>query len=193
MGLDTHKRLTEMHEDGDVENNIGIQIEVLDAIVPEHALEKVTSGQCQSTLRESGEHGDLVRILLHWIQVAVAVRHRSISFSRRNPLLTKVSRSSVFNLAFFHSLAWLGRRVDDNDDSGAEPSASLQVLFFPALVFMLSDRDAFILEVTGVFTHIRSGATLEVDYGSVYRSNLLCGGGGSSSSGAEGLRSRSIR
>jgi hypothetical protein len=107
--------------------------------------------------------------------------------------LTKVSRSSVFNLAFFHSLAWLGRRVDDNDDSGAEPSASLQVLFFPALVFMLSDRDAFILEVTGVFTHIRSGATLEVDYGSVYRSNLLCGGGGSSSSGAEGLRSRSIR
>jgi hypothetical protein len=87
----------------------------------------------------------------------MAVRHRSISFSRRNPLLTKVSRSSVFNLAFFHSLAWLGRRVDDNDDSGAEPSASLRVLFLPALVFMLLDRDAFILEVTGVFTHIRSG------------------------------------
>jgi hypothetical protein len=41
----------------------------------------------------------------------VAVRHRSISFSQRNPLLTKESRSSVFNLAFFHSLDGLGCRA----------------------------------------------------------------------------------
>jgi hypothetical protein len=56
--------------------------------------------------------------------------------------LTKASRSSVFNFAFFHSLAGLGRRVDGGDDSEAEPSASLWVLFFPVLVFMLLDGDA---------------------------------------------------
>jgi hypothetical protein len=33
-----------MDEDGDVENTVGVQIEVLDAVVPEHALEEVTGG-----------------------------------------------------------------------------------------------------------------------------------------------------
>jgi hypothetical protein len=56
---------------------------------------------------------------------------------------------------------------------------------------MILDGDDFILQVTSVFTRIRSGAPLEVDCGSAYRSNLLHGGG--STSGAEGLRSRSIQ
>jgi hypothetical protein len=68
-GLDTHKRLAEMDKDGDVENTIGIQIEVLIVIVLEHAFKEVIGGQCQSTLHELGEHGDLVRILLHWMRV----------------------------------------------------------------------------------------------------------------------------
>jgi hypothetical protein len=67
MGLDTHTRLTKMNEDGDLENTVGIQIEELDVVVPEHALEEVTGGQRQSMLYESDEHADLVRILLHWI------------------------------------------------------------------------------------------------------------------------------
>jgi hypothetical protein len=45
MGLDTRKHLAEMDEDRDVENAVGIQTKVLDAIVPEHALEEVTRGQ----------------------------------------------------------------------------------------------------------------------------------------------------
>jgi hypothetical protein len=35
VGLDSHERLTEMYEDRDVEDTIGIKIQVLDAIVPE--------------------------------------------------------------------------------------------------------------------------------------------------------------
>jgi hypothetical protein len=93
-------------------------------------------------------------------------------------MLTRASRSSVFNLAFFHSLVGLGRGVDDGDDSGADPSASLRVLVFPAPVFELLDGDAFILQVHGVFTRIRSGATLAADCGSASRSNLKHGGGG---------------
>jgi hypothetical protein len=48
---------------------------------------------------------------------------------------------------------------------------------------MLLDGDVFILQVRGVITHIRSGATLATDYDDVYRSNLLCSGG---DKGAEG-------
>jgi hypothetical protein len=70
MGLDAQKRSVEMHEERDVENTVRIQIEVLDSVVPEQALEEVTGGQCQSTLRELGEHRDLVWILLHWIWIS---------------------------------------------------------------------------------------------------------------------------
>jgi hypothetical protein len=68
-------------------------------------------------------------------------------------------------LDFFHSLAELGCGGDGGDDSGADPFASLWDLFFPAPVFELLDGDAFILQVQGVFTHIRSGATLVADGG----------------------------
>jgi hypothetical protein len=64
--------------------------------------------------------------------------------------LTKASRSSVFSLDFFLSLAGLGCGEDDNDDSGADPSASSRDLFFPALAFELLDGDGFILQVQGV-------------------------------------------
>jgi hypothetical protein len=67
VGLDTYKRLIETDEDGDLENTIGIQVEVLDAILPEHALEEVTGAQRQSTLHELGEHGDKGRPWWHAI------------------------------------------------------------------------------------------------------------------------------
>jgi hypothetical protein len=63
-------------------------------------------------------------------------------------------------LDFFLSLAGLGCGEDGGDDSGADPSASLKDLFFPALAFELLDGDGFILQVQGVFTRIRLGATL---------------------------------
>jgi hypothetical protein len=74
---------------------LGVEVEVLDHIVSEHPLEEVIRRLCKSALSSgcfSIRYGSLV-----------VTRHRSISFSRRNPLLTKVRRSSVFNFALFHS------------------------------------------------------------------------------------------
>jgi hypothetical protein len=70
MGLDSHKRLTEVYKYGDVENTVGIQIQVLDVVVPEKTFEEVTGGQRKSTLRESGGHRNLIWIFLHQTRVA---------------------------------------------------------------------------------------------------------------------------
>jgi hypothetical protein len=70
VGLDTHKCLAEVDKDGDVENAIRVEIEVLNTIVPEHALEKIAGVQRQSTLHEPGKHWDLIRVLLHQIRIA---------------------------------------------------------------------------------------------------------------------------
>jgi hypothetical protein len=35
MGLDPQKGFTEMYEDGNVEDTIGVEVELLDAVVPE--------------------------------------------------------------------------------------------------------------------------------------------------------------
>jgi hypothetical protein len=85
----------------------------------------------------------------------------STSFSLMNPLFRRVSRSSVFTLDFFHSRLGSAR---GGDMGGATPvaaaAASSRPLFFPA-AFDVLDGDGFILQVQGVFTHIRSGATLK--------------------------------
>jgi hypothetical protein len=56
VGLDSHKSLTEVYEDRDVEDTIGIKIQVLDVVVPEKTFEEITGRECQPTLHESGEH-----------------------------------------------------------------------------------------------------------------------------------------
>jgi hypothetical protein len=77
----------------------------------------------------------------------VAARHISISFSRRNPLFTSASKSSIFTLDFFHSLFGLGRGGDiDGNESRADPAASSRDLFFATPVFMLLDGEDFILQ-----------------------------------------------
>jgi hypothetical protein len=71
-------------------------------------------------------------------------------------------------LSFFHSLFGFGRGGDvGGDESRADPSASLRDIFFPAPapVFMLLDGEDFILQVHGVFTRIRSGASLVASSG----------------------------
>jgi hypothetical protein len=46
VGLDPHKRLAEMYEDGDMKNTIGIQVQVLDIVVLQQPLEEITGGEC---------------------------------------------------------------------------------------------------------------------------------------------------
>jgi hypothetical protein len=52
-----------------VEDPVGIDIQVLNTIVPEHSFEELTCGECQSTLYEPGEHWDFIRILLHQVRI----------------------------------------------------------------------------------------------------------------------------
>jgi hypothetical protein len=100
----------------------------------------------------------------------VAALQLSISFSRMNPLLRRASRSSVFIFDFFHSRLGSGRGGDIGGAApAAAPAASSRPLFF-LTVFVLLDGDGFILQVHGVFTRIRSGATLAALGGDALRS-----------------------
>jgi hypothetical protein len=95
-----------------------------------------------------------------------------------NPLLRRANRSSVFVFYFFHSRLGSGR---GGDISGAAPAAataaSSRSLFFPA-VFAVLDGDGFILQVHGVFTSIRSGATLAALGGGALRSTAAAASAG---------------
>jgi hypothetical protein len=95
-----------------------------------------------------------------------AALHISTSFSRRNPLLRRARRSSVFALYFFYSRFGSGRGGDTGGDVPAtDPAASSRALFFPLAVFVVFDGDGFILQVHEVFTCIRSGVTAMALYG----------------------------
>jgi hypothetical protein len=105
----------------------------------------------------------------------------SISFSRMNPLLRRASKSSVFVFDFFHSRFGSGRGGDIGGAApAADPAASSWLLFFPT-AFVVLDGDSFILQVHGVFTRIRSGATLAALGGDALRSTAAaaCAGGDS--------------
>jgi hypothetical protein len=90
----------------------------------------------------------------------------SISFSRRKPLFTSASKSSVFAFDFFHSLFGFGRGGEVGGvDPWADPAASSRDLFFPTPVFMLFNGEDFILQMHRVFTRIRSRASKEESSG----------------------------
>jgi hypothetical protein len=74
--------------------------------------------------------------------------------------LRRASRSSVFAFDFFHSQFGSGRGGDIGGAApAADPAASSRLLFFPPAAFAVLDEGGFILQVHGVFTRIRSGAT----------------------------------
>jgi hypothetical protein len=41
MGFDPQKSFTEMYEDGSVEDTVGVEVELLDTVVPHEPLEEV--------------------------------------------------------------------------------------------------------------------------------------------------------
>jgi hypothetical protein len=140
VGLDTNKCFAKVDKNGDMEDSVGVKVEeVLYAIVPEQTFEEISGGECQSVLYEPGEHQDFVWVFSIGYGSLVVVRHRSISFSQRNP--TRASRSSVFSFTFFHSLAGLGRGVEGGDDDWSASSASPRFLFFDVPDFELFIRD----------------------------------------------------
>jgi hypothetical protein len=74
---------------------------------------------------------------------------------------------------FFHSRFGSGRGGDAGGDvPAADPAASSRALFFPPAAFVVFYGDGFILQVHGVFTRIRSGATVVASYGDAPGSTL---------------------
>jgi hypothetical protein len=148
-----------MDEDCGMENTVGVEVKVLNSVVPEEAFEEVAGRKRESALAKRAN----IRISSSAFSIGygspAAALHRSTSFSRINPLLRRANKSSVFTFDFFHSRLGSGR---GGDIGGAAPvaatAASSRLLFFPA-VFADLDGDGFILQVHDVFTLIRSGAT----------------------------------
>jgi hypothetical protein len=147
VGLDPQKRLTEVDEDSDMENTVGVEVEVLNVVVPQEAFEEIACRQCESALREAREHWDLIFALLHGVRVPGG------GPPTVHLLLTDESTveegQQIFGLRL--RLFPLAARIwPGGDIGGAAPAAataaSSQPLFFPA-VFTVLDRDGLILQV----------------------------------------------
>jgi hypothetical protein len=97
----------------------------------------------------------------------------SSSFSHKNPLLRRASRSSVLALDFFHSRFGSGLGEDTGGGvPAADPVASSRALFYPPVAFEVFDGEGFILQVHGVFTRIRSRAVVVASYDGALGSTL---------------------
>jgi hypothetical protein len=162
-----------MYEDDGVEDTVGIEVEVLDAVVPSNPLKKSLAGRDSPRSANHANIGISSGFFSMGYGSPAAALHMSTSFSRRNPLLRRASMSSVFALDFFHSRFGSGRGGDTGGDvHAADPVASSRALFFPPAAFLVFDRDGFILQVHGVFMRIRSGATMVASYGGALGSAL---------------------
>jgi hypothetical protein len=179
MGLDPQERFTEVNEDCGMENTVRVEVEVLNAVVPQKALEEVALWERDPRSAKRVNIGISSSAFSIGYGSPAAALHMSTSFSRMNPLLRRVNRSSVFVFDFFHSRLGSAR---GGDIGGAAPAAasaaSSRPLFFPA-VFADLDGEGFILQVHGVFTRIRTGATLGALGGGALRSTAaaVCAGG----------------
>jgi hypothetical protein len=170
-----------MDEDCGMENAVRVEIEVLDSIVPEEPLKKSLAGSASPRSAKRANIGVSSSAFSIGYGSPAAALHISTSFSRINPLLRRANKSSVFTFDFFHSRLGSGR---GGDIAGAAPvaaaAASSRPLFFPA-TFADLDGEGFTLQVQGVFTRIRSGATLEALGGGALGSTAAAACAGSAS------------
>jgi hypothetical protein len=143
MGLDPQKGFAKMYEDGGVEDTVGVEVEVLDAVVPHEPLEESLAGRDSPRSANHTNIGISFGFFSMGYGSPAATLHMSTSFSRRNPLLRRASKSSVFALDFFHSRFGSGR---GGDTGGVVPvadlAASSRALFFPPAAFVVFDGDA---------------------------------------------------
>jgi hypothetical protein len=70
VGFDPQEGFTKVNEDRGVEDTVGVEVEVLDAVVLQEPLEEIARWERQPSLREPREHGDLIWILLHGIRIS---------------------------------------------------------------------------------------------------------------------------
>jgi hypothetical protein len=181
MGLDPQKGFAEVYKDSGMENTVRVEVEVLDAVVPQKALEEVARRERETALREAHEHRDLVFGFLHRVRIPGGSSPHIHLLLTDESAVEEGQRSSVFVFDFFHSRLGSGRGGDIGGAApAAAPAASSWPLFFPAVFADLDDK-GFILQVHDVFTRIRTGATLAALGGDALRSTTVavCAGGDS--------------
>jgi hypothetical protein len=150
-----------------MEDTVGVEVEVLDAVVPSSPLKKLLAGRDSPRSANRVNIGISSGFFSMGYGSPAAALHMSTSFSRMNPLLRRAIRSSVLALDFFHSRFGSGRGGDTGGDvPTADPVASSRALFFPPVAFAVFDGEGFILQVHDVFMRIHSGATVVALYGS---------------------------
>jgi hypothetical protein len=132
MGLDPQEGFAEMYENRGVEDTVGVEVEVLDAVVPQQPLEEVARREGQSALREPGDIGISSGFFSMGYGSPAVALHMATSFSRMNPLLRRASRSSVLALDFFHSRFGSGRGGDTGGDVPAGSSGLFTGPLLPA-------------------------------------------------------------
>jgi hypothetical protein len=82
-----------------VEDTVGVEVEVLDAIVLQEPLEEITCWERQPSLRESREHGDLIWILLHGIWISRSgTPHIDFLLPKKSHFRQTLSQSLQLNL-----------------------------------------------------------------------------------------------
>jgi hypothetical protein len=173
MGLDPQEGFAKINKDGGVEDTVGVEVEVLHAVVPSRPLKKSLAGRDSPRSTNRANIGISSGFFSMGYGSPAVALHISTSFSRGNPLLRRASKSSVFALDFFHSRFGSGRGGDTGGDvPTADPAAFSLALFFPPAAFVVFDGDGFILQVHVVFMHIRSGATVVVSCGGALGSTL---------------------
>jgi hypothetical protein len=110
MGLDPQESFAEVHEDGGVEDTVGVEVEVLDVVVPQQPLEEV-AGRKRQSLDFFGPDSDLVvaETLAVMSPRQIQQPPRETSSSHRRSLGPSMARASfskctVSSLAFAREL-----------------------------------------------------------------------------------------
>jgi hypothetical protein len=86
-----------------VEDTVGVEVELLDAVVPSSPLKKSLAGRDRPRSANRVNIGISSGLFSMGYGSPEVALHMSTSFSRKNPLLRSTSRSSVLALDFFHS------------------------------------------------------------------------------------------
>jgi hypothetical protein len=109
VGLDPQERFAIVDEDRYMEDPIGVQVEVLDTVIVEKTFEEVARRKSQPALHESGEHRDVIGVLLHWIRIpSGGTPHVHLLFPKET---TVEQRQEILSWPWISSIPYL--------DSGA--------------------------------------------------------------------------
>jgi hypothetical protein len=85
MGLDPQKGFAKMYEDNGVKDTVGVEVEVLDAVVPMSPLKKSLAGRDSPRSANRVNIGISSGFFSMGYGSPAAALHMSTSFSRRNP------------------------------------------------------------------------------------------------------------